>query len=368
MPLADLTVITGANGSGKSSIYRSLRFLSETAHDGAIAALAREGGLTSTLWAGPEKVSRDVKNGVFPTQGTVRKHPIGLKLGFSGDEFGYALDLGLPPKAETAFVLDAEIKAEAVWHGPILRAGSLLAERSGPVVRVRRSDGWNVTDHRLALWSSIMSEVADAESAPEVFALKQMLASWRFYDHLRTDRDAPARQSIVGTRTPVLASDGGDLAAAIQTILESRPDDQFNQYVDRAFPGSSVHITVEAGRFQLQFAQADLLRALSAEELSEGTLRYLLLLTALLSPLPAPLLVLNEPETSLHPSMLPALADLVRAASSESQIIVVTHSKVLVGALAKAGAERHELVKENGETRITGQTWLETPRWQWPSR
>jgi predicted ATPase len=61
MPLAALNVVTGANGSGKSSLYRALRLLADSSRNGAVAALAREGGLTSTLWAGPERIGRSVR-------------------------------------------------------------------------------------------------------------------------------------------------------------------------------------------------------------------------------------------------------------------------------------------------------------------
>ena len=58
MPLGRLNLITGANGSGKSNLYRALRLLAETAQGGVVNALAKEGGLDSTLWAGPERISR----------------------------------------------------------------------------------------------------------------------------------------------------------------------------------------------------------------------------------------------------------------------------------------------------------------------
>src|SRR3954464_1446617 len=96
MPLSALNVITGANGSGKSNVYRALRLLAETAQGRVIPSLAREGGLQSTLWAGPEGFSRSVLKGEHPVQGTLRKKPVSLALGFAGDEFGYAIDLGLP--------------------------------------------------------------------------------------------------------------------------------------------------------------------------------------------------------------------------------------------------------------------------------
>lgn len=111
--LGALNVVTGANGSGKSSLYRSLRLLSEAAQGRLIASLAMEGGLSSTLWAGPESISREMKSGRHPIQGTVRKGPVSLKLGFSSDDFGYAIDLGLPIPGGP-FGRDPEIKVEAM--------------------------------------------------------------------------------------------------------------------------------------------------------------------------------------------------------------------------------------------------------------
>src|SRR3954464_12906250 len=92
MPLSALNVVTGANGSGKSNVYRALRLLADIAQGRIITSLAREGGLQSTLWAGPEGFSRSVLRGDHAVQGTVRKGPVSMKLGFASDEFGYAID------------------------------------------------------------------------------------------------------------------------------------------------------------------------------------------------------------------------------------------------------------------------------------
>jgi len=144
VPLRRLNLITGPNGSGKSSVYRALRLLAETAQGGVITSLAREGGLQSTLWAGPEMFSRSVKRGEHPVQGTARKDPINLRLGFAGDDFGYAIDLGLPSPSMSAFGLDPEIKRECIWSGPFLRPASMLVDRHGAVVRTKGDDGqWN---------------------------------------------------------------------------------------------------------------------------------------------------------------------------------------------------------------------------------
>src|SRR3954454_13123802 len=92
MPLAALNLVTGPNGSGKSNLYRALRLLADIAQGRVIPSLAREGGLQSTLWAGPERFSRAVLRGEQPVQGSVRRHPVSLRLGFSADDFSYAID------------------------------------------------------------------------------------------------------------------------------------------------------------------------------------------------------------------------------------------------------------------------------------
>jgi predicted ATPase len=374
VPLGRLTVVTGPNGSGKSSVYRAMRLLADIANGGVIRSLVREGGLSSTLWAGPERFSAAMLRGDVPVQGTVRNEPVNLRLGFSGVEtsdFGYAIDIGLPVPRETAFGGDPEIKREAIWSGPVLRPATQLVDRKGAALRLRgeRSGSWQAVGRPIAHFASMMTEYADPHAAPEMLALREQMRSWRFYDHFRSDADAPARQPQLGTYTPVLANDGADLAAALQTIREIGDGEALDRAVDDAFPGARIQVRVNEDRFETLMHQHGLLRPLTAAELSDGTLRYLLWIAALLTPRPPALLVLNEPETSLHPDLLPALGRLIAQAARGSQVIVVSHAARLIAALEDSNdLQSVVLEKRFGETRIANLDMSEIPHWAWPAR
>jgi predicted ATPase len=355
-------------------LYRALRLLAETAQGRVIPSLAREGGLQSTLWAGPETISRAMKRGEQPVQGGgSRRSPVSLRLGFAGEDFGYAIDLGLPSgtsDAESLFKHDPEIKRECIWNGPVIRPSTMLVDRRGPLVRARSGkDEWSVVSQTLATFDSMMTECADPRNTPEMLLLRDQIRSWRFYDQLRTDAGAPPRQPQIGTYTPVLSNDGADLAAALATIREIGDPDALTESVSDAFPGASVRVTSDSGRFEVEMRQHGLLRPLKGAELSDGTLRYLLWIAALLTPRPPGLLVLNEPETSLHPDLLPALGRLIARAAETTQIVVVSHAAGLIDAL-QSEPDCHSIVLEKplGETSVVGTELLDRPNWQWPAR
>jgi predicted ATPase len=372
VPLGDLTVFRGANGVGKSSLYQAFGLLADVADGRLIGSLARAGGLESVLWAGPEAITSRMRSGEVPVQGQVRRGPVSLQLGFAGDEFGYLVDIGLPRPGTSLFARDPEIKREAVWSGPVFRPAAALVERRNGAVRASGAHRWESRPDGLGPRQSVLAELADPRTVPELAALRHGVRSWRFYDHFRIDPGSPARAPQVGTWSPVLDHDGANLAAAVQSILESGQEAAFATAVDSALPGTRVAVESADGWFQLRVRQPGLLRPLSGAEISDGTLRYLLLATALLSPTPPPLLVLNEPESSLHPRVLPALAELIAAAAARAQVVVVTHSEPLVAAVRANGARglvENELAKDTGETVVVGQEGLlDRPGWAWGAR
>ena len=377
LPLAQLTVVTGANGTGKSSLYRALRLLADCGRGEVIGSLAREGGLDSVLWAGPEQLGGARRTG--RVEGTTRTGPVSLELGFASDDFGYLVDLGLPQMAghNSLFALDPEIKREAVFVGLVMRTGSTLVRRTRDYAEASAETGRGFDEMTRSLppYRSVLAEYAHPGAHPELAAVRHRLRSWRFYDGFRVDTAAPSRLPHVGTRTPVLSDDGADLAAAVQTIIEAGFDDLARAVAD-AFDGATVSVAVRDGLFDLQLQQRGMLRPLRAAELSDGTLRFLLWAAALLSPQPPSLMVLNEPETSLHPDLVRPLASLIRAAARQTQVIVVTHSRAMLEFLdtvpvtdAEDGvAVEIELYKELGETRVKGLGMLTTPPWDWGKR
>lgn len=360
MPLDRLTVVTGPNGSGKSNLYRAMRLLSAAASGDLVGSVSREGGLGSLLWAGPEQGG---------TQGTVRKKPVAVQLGFASDELGYLVDLGLPQldRDDSMFGDDPEIKREQIFAGSVAKPATLLIDRLRAVTRVR-DRGWVTLRQSLDPFQSVVTDLADGDTGAEVLALRRMLGGWRFYDSFRVDPDAGTRRPQIGTRSYTLTHGGENLAAVWATTHEADRGAALDTEVERAFPGARVGIEASDGRFRLVLRQPGILRALDAAELSDGTLRYLLLCAALLPARPAPLIVLNEPEASLHPSLLEPLARLIVAASAQTQVVVVTHADTLAAELERADALTHRLRSDLAGTVLIGQGGLDRPMWNWGSR
>lgn len=371
LPLGALSLVCGANGCGKSNLYRSLGLIAAAARGDLVAALAAEGGLPAVFWAGPERTTAAMRRAEQPLQGSSgRRQAARLRLGIAADTLSYAIELGYRADDQTsAFVLDPEIKREWIWAGGPFHPRSLLVQRSGAVVE-RCGEGGRCQPiaQEVSPHESLFTAVADPLAAPEVFQLRRTILSWRFYDSFRTDRQAPARLGRIATRTPSLADDGGDLAAAVQTILEIGDAAGFQAAIADAFPDCRLTVDTTAPVFRLQLHQPGLLRPLDATDLSDGTLRYLLLAAALFSPRLPPLLVLNEPENSLHPDLLAPLARLIAAVAGRSQVWVVAHAELLITALATTpGCTLLRLERERGATLLPGQTVLERAAWRWPT-
>lgn len=353
--LGQLNVVTGANGSGKSNLYRAIKLMTDSAGGRLAESLAREGGFDSVRWAGAQNRGKD---------------PVSLRLGFTADPFSYCVDLGLPIPSRSAFDHDPEVKRECLWRGCGMDAKSLCAVRRSSTLRVRGASGkWTDVGLSLSRHSSMLSEYADPFNAPELILMRELLRSWRFYDTFRVDSASPARRPSLATYTPIMSGDGRDLAAALQTIIEIGDQDGLNRAIDDAFPGSRVVIEGGDHGLQVTLEQPGISRQLNAAELSDGTLRFLLLVAALLTPRPPELMVLNEPENSLHLDLIPALGRLIKSAAENSQVIVVSHNPLLVAELESDDiCVPIRLEKSEGATVVQDADLLSQYGWKWPTR
>ena len=343
--LGQVTTVVGANGTGKSNLYRALRLLQAAAAGRLAETFALEGGMPSALYAGPKR-----RNEI---------HNVRLVVGIKVDSFTYQLACGLPTPRPTAFKLDPEVKEEDLGVSVSGRKRPVpLCERRNNVVTVRADSGARDTlIEPFDATESILSQLIDPRRFPELALVRMTLADWRFYHQFRTDAEAPARQPRLGVRSPVLADDGANLAPVLQTIRELEHDGgQLDAAITRAFPGCALEIACDdRGLMSLAWRQPGIHRTLDARELSDGTLRFLCLAAALLTPRTPGLLILNEPESSLHPALLPALADLIAIASQRSQVLVTTHATELAQRVtALTGQKSVALSLHQGQTQIEG--------------
>jgi len=354
LKLRHINILTGPNASGKTNLYNSVFLLAKAAAGGFARVIAEEGGMASVLWAG-ERKGRSLPS--------ARLEPVRMGLGVKTDTFNYEMVCGLPKPYRSAFDLDPEVKEERVWmdgsRGMKVTFFERNADHSWILDREERLSDYS---GELLPTESVLSQLREPHLYPELSALRSEMSQWRFYHHFRTDHESPLRHPQVGVRTPVLGHDGRDLAAALQTIIEIGHEEDLHEAVRQAFPGAALEIDhdEESGMFAVLLRMPGLKRPLRARELSDGTLRYLCLLAALLSPRPPALLALNEPETSLHPDLLEPLAHQMVNAAKHSQLWVVTHSQKLAELVEQySGEEPIRLELVGGETKVKGQKLVE---------
>ncbi len=359
LPLRRLTVLKGANGVGKTNIYRALQLLHCAANGSLAGEIAREGGLASVFWAGGTNLTDD---GHFDPKhrtdgyrkGEKRRIELGATLDLDGLVARYAIELGFPTPMDAAFAGESQVKHESVSYLVGGRTTDVL-ERDGAAAWIRGEGGrrQEITERLLASETSLST----IRTSPEVSAVRENLANWRFFHGFRTDRDSPLRRPAQALTSPLLASDGENLAAVFATLRHIRGDTRdLDEMVELAFPGGQLVVPTpgDYASFGMIFPETPK-RTFWAHELSDGTLQLLALLGALLSYRLPPFIALNEPETSLHPSLLPALARTIVKAAAHAQLWVVTHSEPLAQSIAEhGGAIPREVIRTDNGTAIRG--------------
>ncbi|MCK2175994.1 AAA family ATPase [Enterobacter asburiae] len=341
LELEQLNIVVGPNGTGKSNIYKAIHLMHSAAQGQFSQALANEGGILKVFWAGKTRSDQ------------LRR----MNLAVETETYEYELQVGFVEKLPypSQFQLDPVIKEESIWlSGQHRRPSSQLMKRKNQAVFLNNVHHEKVT-HSGTLYEneSVFGQLGEPHLYPEVSQMRESLRNWRFYHEFSVASGSAMRAPQVGFRSPALASDGANLAAAFQTIVEIGDELLLMRILDQAFPGCVFYSDNTGGRFRMMMQREGLSRPLEPAEFSDGTLRFLCLAVALLSPRPPAFIALNEPENSLHPQMLPALASLIAEASRYSQIWLTSHSPELAKLIEKQRSfSLYQLSMVEGETRV----------------
>lgn len=347
MDLGPVEIFAGANGVGKSNLYNAMRLVRAAATNRLTQDILEEGGLRSALWSG-----RWLKN---------EPRRIRLEVELRDDEtatdFHYRVEIGVPPPVSAAFGNEPHVKEEELLvtigtrRVTVLRRDRDSTKLTGPDGRLATYEG------EILPTETAVGLLADEGRSPEIGLFRRTVGRWRFYHGFRTDRDSPLRQPALAATAPTLSEDGGNLAAVLATLAHIRQDRaDLDGAIREALQGAMLVIPEPFMEAMFEFRLPEFPeRPFLPRELSDGQLRFLALCGALLAYRLPPLIALNEPETSLHPAMLPPLARLIAAAADRTQVWIVTHSDSLATEIAAlTGARPRRVVKKDGETRIAG--------------
>lgn len=341
----DLNVIIGPNGAGKSNLLRFLELMSISAQARLGKYIQYLGGMEPIVWDG--QATRLVCQ--------LKMLPIAEKMDVPQDSLIYELEMARLGQSSTY-----RIDQERLAYDSQSKVGQTLVERA-------RINGWilDKTGQPLKAEEELVSEeeslLAIASEPfianPLIYKFKRQLASWTIYHDIHVDRDAPIRQSIVTRTERRVSPDGQNLIAVLHTLYTENRDFRYelnaamraafgNEFEELLFPPAADQ------RTQLRVIWKSLKRGQSAAELSDGMLRFLLLLTILASPSPAPLIAIDEPEMGLHPSMLPIVAEYAVAATERTQVILTTHSPQFLNAFTETRPTITIAMCAQGETHL----------------
>jgi len=329
----DLNVVIGPNGTGKSNLLRILELISVSAQGRLSKYVQQSGGMEPLVWDGRTDKIGIVLKTTPPEPGRDPER----------ESLTYKLEL-IRLGQTSSFRIDRELLGNffQVDTGKRQEPFKFL-ERFGPHGRV-----FDVHDKALTAPEesfpedeTLLSVTAGPFTQNEhIPPFRSQLATWRVYHDLHVNQDAVIRQPSVAKPEKIVEPDAQNLIAVLHTLYTG--DRNFKRDINDAMKAAFgddfdeiIFPPAADSRIQLRVRWRSLKREQSAADLSDGTLRFLFLLTVLASPTPASLIAIDEPETGLHPSMLPLVAEYAVDASKRSQVILTTHSPDFLSAFHK---------------------------------
>jgi len=334
-----LNILIGSNGCGKSNLIEAIRLLHFLPDKDPWSVVLATGGVSEWIWKGTKRGTSRCSLGAAFSIGDEHQQNVGLPIEHL--EFKIELD-----GSGDSF----RVKSETLlFRNDSLHPGRYLFKREGAEGGIGPSLGAFSEEPRaffhLARDRSIFSQLASPSvqasglgaRLPEVFEVGEFLESFDFHQDWEFGADCPPRDPRpVGQPVDRLEESGFNLAQMLAHFRDNHKSvfQTISDLVARFYePVKSVEVWVVGTNLQIAIEEKSG-HSTPATRLSDGMLRWLAVLCILLNPTPAPVTCIDEPELGLHPDILPTLADLLRDASTRTQLIVTTHSSALVDAFS----------------------------------
>jgi predicted ATPase len=324
LELKNLNILIGPNAAGKSNLIEALSLMratpiSATASDMDLRGVVRRGGgVHEWVWKGESRKAASVDVLVNYPKG---KQPLRHFLSFRGDEQGFRLE-------------DERIENQKPFPGQNEPYFFYRFQNGHPVVNTKAGKERTLARETVNTELSILAQRRDPEQYPEIAHLAEVYEKVRIYREWAFGRNTVFREpQRADMRSDRLEEDFSNLGLFLSRLRKTpKAKTAILDGLKDLYEGvTDFEPVVEGGTVQVFFSERDF--SVPATRLSDGTLRYLCLLAILCDPKPAPLVCIEEPELGLHPDILPKLADLLVQASERTQLIVTTHSDVLVDAM-----------------------------------
>ena len=337
LELANLNVLIGPNAAGKSNLIEALSLLraapiSATVSNMDLRGIVRHGGgVNEWVWKGGRGMPASIDVVVNYPKG---KQPLRHLLSFR-DEQGFLLE-------------DERIEDETLYPGESDAHFYYRFQDGQPVVNSLGAPMRRLARETVNTERSILAQRRDPELYPEIARLADAYEKIRIYREWAFGRNTVFREpQRADMRSDRLEEDFSNLGLVLSRLRKTpKAKTAILDGLKDLYEGvSDFEPVAEGGTVQVFFSEGDF--SVPATRLSDGTLRYLCLLAILCDPEPPPLICIEEPELGLHPDTLPKLADLLVQASQRTQLIVTTHSDILVDAMterpeAVVVCEKHE--------------------------
>ncbi len=340
----NLNVIIGPNGTGKSNLLRFMELISISAQGRLGKYIQSLGGMDPIVWDG---VAASIRF-------TLESTPEGGELGPEHYELELArLGPGSSYKVEKELLTNSHKLKRGIEKKPF----KFLERYSKTAVIFDEKERTFTTPEEFISEEESLLSITSGPFINNHFIppFQRALASIAVYHDLHTNKDASVRQPAISRMEKRVDPDGQNLISVMHTLYTSDRDfkKDINSAMRAAFGDDFEELVFPPAsdqRIQMRIRWKSLKREQSAAELSDGTLRFLFLLTVLASPSPAPIIAIDEPETGLHPSMLPIVAEYAVDAANRSQVVLTTHSPQFLDAFVGTIPTTTVAKWENGET------------------